>query len=150
MSDKSATMSFCPLSLTVPYCPTAAAIHQTGFDFPWTQEAFESLLLLPSTVAWIDETGLLVCSQVCDEMEILTICILPEFRGQGKGFKWLSFLFDYARQQQINRIFLEVSVENKPARHLYHKAGFTQIGCRKNYYKTQTGFCDALCMEKKL
>lgn len=139
-----------PIALSVSYCQAAAELHQTGFDFPWSQEAFESLLLLPSTVAWIDETGLLVCSQVCDEMEILTICIAPSSRRQGRGFKWLLFLFDYARQKQINRIFLEVSVENIPAQQLYQKAGFIEIGRRKNYYKTKTGFCDAVCMEKSL
>lgn len=142
--------SFKPIPLSVPYCQAATELHQTGFDFPWSQEAFESLLLLPSTVAWIDETGLLVCSQVCDEMEILTICIAPQARRQGRGFKWLSFLFDYARQKKINRIFLEVSVENLPAQQLYQKAGFMEIGRRKNYYKTKTGFCDAVCMEKLL
>ena len=40
---------------------------------------------------WIDENGLLVCSQICDEMEILTICVTSEKRHQGYGFCWMNF-----------------------------------------------------------
>lgn len=137
-----------PLPLTKPLCATAAAIHQTGFNFPWTQEAFESLLILPTTKGWITNTGLLICTQVCDEMEILTICVTPDSRQHGIGTQWMNFLTDYARQKKIKRIFLEVSVLNQPAQRLYQKSGFQIIGKRKNYYRTESGFCDALCMEK--
>ncbi len=139
---------FNPDCFTTVYCETAAVIHKTGFDFPWDEKAFESLIRLPSTVGWINETGLLLCERVCDEMEILTICVLPDSRRSGLGMKWLSHLFAYARQNNIKRIFLEVSVQNVPAFNLYKKAGFTEIGKRPNYYRTLDGFCDALCMEK--
>ena len=148
MTLDSSDHSFFSARLTLPYCEVASALHKTGFDFPWSTESFRSLLTLPSTIGWIDETGLLVCSQVCDEMEILTICIAPAQRAQGRGFRWLMFLFDYARIHHVSRIFLEVAENNIPARQLYEKAGFSEIGRRKNYYKTKSGFCDAVCMAK--
>ena len=140
---------FNPVQLTSAYCETAAEIHATGFDYPWNPESFESLLVLPTTVAWIDENGLLVCSQICDEMEILTICVASEKRRQGYGFRWMNFLMQYAQANGIKRIFLEVSKENTSAKNLYQKCGFKEIGVRKGYYKTKTGFCDAICMEKE-
>lgn len=129
-------------------CSIAAQIHQSGFDFPWDSNSFESLLLLPTTIGWVHPSGLLVCSRVCDEMEILTICIEPQYRQKGMATAFLKHLFQYAEQHQIKRIFLEVSIENKNAYHLYLKQGFVQTGYRKNYYKTKTGYCDAICMEK--
>lgn len=136
--------------LTIAYCESAAALHQTGFDFPWSVSSFHSLLSLSTTVGWINEKSLLVCSQVGDEMEILTLCVLPDFRRQGIAESCMDFLFQYAKKHQIQRIFLEVSIQNIAAQNLYLKKGFQKIGCRKNYYKTRAGFCDALCMEKIL
>ena len=143
--------SFQPVVLTKNHCSVASVIHQTGFDFSWSTETFESLLLLPTTLGWIDETGVLICSRVCDEIEILTICVHKNYRHHGYGDKWLDFLFQYADAHQINRILLEVSVENIPALKLYQKKGFIEIARRKNYYKKKDGtFCDAVCMEKQI
>ena len=136
----SLTKMFNPVQLTSAFCETAAEIHATGFDYPWNQESFESLLILPTTVAQIDENGLLVCSQ---------ICVTSEKRRQGYGFRWMNFLMQYAQANGIKRIFLEVSKENTRAKNLYQKCGFKEIGVRKGYYKTKTGFCDAICMEKE-
>ncbi len=141
---------FNPERLSLPFCGAAETIHQTGFEFPWTKESFESLLVLPSTIGWIDKGGLLVCSQVADEMEILTICVVPSARRQGQGMQWLIHLFNYAKQQGITRIFLEVSIENTAAMRLYEKAGFAEIGRRPKYYKTHAGYVDAICMEKTI
>lgn len=144
------TEKFLPMQLTSAFCEPASVLHATGFDYPWSQKAFESLLVLPTTVGWIDENGLLVCSQICDEMEILTICIDSAKRRQGYGLQWMNFLIQYAQKNGIKRIFLEVSTENISAKNLYQKCGFKAISIRKNYYKTKTGFCDAVCMEKEI
>ncbi len=141
-------LSLTPVLLTLSFCETAAFLHQTSFDFPWSKESFEALVSLPATVGWIDEKALLVCSKVADEMEILTLCVDPCFRRMGLAEKFLDYLFRYADEQGVHRLFLEVSVQNTAARNLYDKKGFRQIGQRKNYYKTKTGFCDAVCMEK--
>ncbi len=141
-------LSLTPVLLTSAFCEAAAALHQTSFDFPWSKESFESVISLPTTIGWIDEKALLVCSKVADEMEILTLCVAPCFRRAGLGEKFLDYLFQYAVEKGIHRLFLEVSVQNTAARNLYDKKGFCPIGQRKNYYKTKAGFCDAVCMEK--
>lgn len=132
------------------FSPILATIHAQCFDKPWSEQEMFSLLSLPTTVGWLTEHGFLLCSHVADEMEILTIGVLPAFRQQGVGFQFLQGLFTYATKNQVKHIFLEVSAENKPAQRLYQKAGFTQTGTRKNYYKTATGFTDALCFTKTL
>lgn len=142
--------SFQAERMTGAFCEVAAQIHQTGFDFPWSKEAFQSLLNLPTTIGWINGQGLLVVSSVGDEMEILTICVLPQYRRQGVGKAFLTLLFAWAENHNVQRIFLEVSAQNESAQNLYGQMGFERIGIRKNYYKTKSGFCDAFCMEKKL
>ena len=141
-------LSLTPVLLTPAFCEAAAALHQTSFDFPWSKESFESVISLPTTIGWIDEKALLVCSKAVDEMEILTLCVAPCFRRTGLAEKFLDYLFQYAVEKGIHRLFLEVSVQNTAARNLYDKKGFRPIGQRKNYYKTKAGFCDAVCMEK--
>lgn len=132
------------------FSPVLSTIHAQCFEKAWTEAEMFSLLSLPTTIGWLTEQGFLLCSHVTDEMEILTIGVLPAFRQQGVGFRFLQNLFDYAAEKQVKRIFLEVSADNKPAQRLYQKAGFTQTGMRKNYYKTATGFTNALCLTKTL
>lgn len=51
--------------------------------------------------------------------------VLDEFRGQGIGRAFLSFLEDEARRSGWARITLEVYGDNLPARTLYESCGFT-------------------------
>lgn len=132
------------------FSPVLSTIHAQCFDKPWSEQEMFSLLSLPTTVGWLTEQGFLLCSHVADEMEILTIGVLPTFRKQGVGFQLLQTLFGYASDKKVSHIFLEVSADNLPAQHLYQKAGFIQTGIRKNYYKTATGFTDALCLRKTI
>lgn len=132
------------------YATAAAALHQTGFDMPWSKDSFSTFLNLPSTVGWMNSVALLLCSKTADELEILTICVHPSKQQKGVGSALISFLAAYARQNNIQKIFLEVSIKNLAAQGLYKKMGFQKIGVRKNYYKTQNGWCDALVLEKKV
>ena len=56
-----------------------------------------------------------------------------------------------ARNKSIEEIFLEVAEDNKPARDLYKRFGFTQIGLRKAYYRRKSGLnVDALTLKLRL
>lgn len=48
-------------------------------------------------------------------------------RNQGIGAILLKFLLDYADMLGIPEIALGVDTDNAPARHLYHKFGFTTV-----------------------
>lgn len=132
------------------YADVLVEIHKTSFDFPWTKEAFLDLLHLSTTIGWFDENAFILCSQMHDEMEILTLCVLPQMRQKGYGKILMKRLLKYAQESGIKKIFLEVSVTNPIAQHLYFEMGFREIGRRRNYYRTKDGFCDALCLEKKV
>ncbi len=136
-----------PCKITPTYIAAAAALHETSFDFPWDEKSFADLLVLPTTIGWIEERGLLLCSEIAGEMEILTLCTHPNARRQGVADTFLTLLKTYARERSVTRIFLEVSVLNTAAQKLYEKHGFSEIGRRKNYYKTRAGMVDAVCME---
>ena len=51
-----------------------------------------------------------------------------------------------AKQRGAQKIFLEVAENNHPARAMYERNGFVQIGVRPKYYDG----IDAILMEKKL
>jgi len=91
--------------------------------------------------------GFLCFRQVGEESELLNLCISPEFRQQGFGKKLMSFYIDFCERQGVNQYFLEVSVTNTPATHLYHSFGFRSLGTRKNFYQ---GRHDALLMTRSV
>ena len=53
-----------------------------------------------------------------------------------------------ARQQDRQRMTLEVAVDNAPALHLYHELGFKEGRIRRNYYTNEHK--DAMDMELSL
>lgn len=48
----------------------------------------------------------------------------------------------------IKSIFLEVRCDNEPAKKLYEKHGFSEVGRRRNYYTEPV--CDALIYKAEL
>ncbi len=68
------------------------------------------------------------------ESDVLDIIVRTEYRGKGIGTKLLDGLCDHALLRQVDTVFLEVRPSNTPARKLYEKLGFEQIGIRRNYY----------------
>ena len=96
----------------------------------------------------MNEKGLLLCAHFADEMEILTFGVIPEYRRQGMGIQLLNQMFEYAHQNSISKIFLDVVEDNIPAIKLYEKMGFSLMNRRKGYY--QNGKKDALIYVKEL
>lgn len=78
------------------------------------------------------------------EIELLSIGVLQEFRGQKIAYKLMQSLIDFAKQNNKEKIFLEVRKSNLPAINLYTKCNFKPIYERKNYYQ---GTEDAIIME---
>lgn len=128
------------------YALPAHKIHTQCFEKGWTEKEFEDLLKLPSSRLWMDEESLLLCSHVADEIEILTIGVLPKERKKGKAITLLQEMLQYAQSNNVSHIFLEVAQNNIPAISLYKKIGFTPMGKRKGYY--QNGQVDALTYQK--
>ena len=70
-----------------------------------------------------------------DEAHIATIATHPEWRGRGLGLWLMLALLDQAIRRGAALSTLEVRVSNTPARRLYEKLGFEEVGERRNYYR---------------
>lgn len=130
------------------YAPVIAELYRHCFSDKWSVSEIQQILALPSTVGWVTEKGFLICSRVLDEIEIISIGILPDYRRMHLASSLISDLINFARHEKIKKIFLEVSTLNTAAQGLYAHFGFKQTGYRKNYYQTENGPVDALCLTR--
>ena len=70
-----------------------------------------------------------------DEAELMRICILPEYRGQGLSAGLLESGMEDMIRCGAKEATLEVRAGNLPAVRLYEAHGFVLEGYRKNYYR---------------
>ncbi|MBO1768471.1 ribosomal protein S18-alanine N-acetyltransferase [Allobranchiibius sp. GilTou38] len=89
--------------------------------------------------------GLSVAGDVAD---VMTIAVAPGAQGTGVGRLLLEELVAQASAAAVSVVLLEVRSDNDPARKLYERNGFEQIGVRRRYY--QPGDIDALVMRRHL
>ncbi|ONK12018.1 ribosomal protein S18-alanine N-acetyltransferase [Streptomyces sp. MP131-18] len=84
-----------------------------------------------------------------DTGEVMTIGVTAGRQGAGLGARLLGALLGAAAGPFTCReVLLEVRVDNRPARRLYQRFGFTRVGVRRGYY--QPGNHDALVMRREL
>ncbi|WP_425981764.1 ribosomal protein S18-alanine N-acetyltransferase [Brevundimonas sp. TWP1-2-1b1] len=128
-----------------------AALHAQAFAAPWSAGEFAELLSQPGVVAIAESDGFVLIRIVLDEAEILTLAVLPTARRQGLGHRLVEEAAVAATKGGAARLFLEVAEDNAPARALYDRAGFRQIGRRKAYYAAADGSrTDAVVMSRDL
>ena len=127
------------------YAKPLSALHALCFAQPWSCDNFTKILNLPTTFGLGDEKAFILCSDLGEDFEILTLAVHPDHRRKGLASALLTDLQTLATQNHKHRIFLEVKSTNTPAISLYLKAGFVQTGCRKNYYHEGNQKFDALC-----
>lgn len=80
-------------------------------------------------------------------MQIVTIDVLPEHRGQGLARTIMSEIEGAARGHDVRRIVLQVSTQNETAIALYQKWGFQIKSVLPDYYARGM---DAFLMDKKI
>ena len=132
-----------------------ADLHKKCFEKNWSEDEFAKLLGLPGVFSHIltqngQPCGFSLCNNSGEEAEILTICILPNYRGQALGEHLLAADIERLRASNCPRLFLEVAENNGSARRLYEKSGFQKIGIRRNYYQVGEQKIDAFVLEKNL
>ena len=81
-----------------------------------------------------------------DEMHIVTIAVLPAWRGRSIGEWLLLALLSLGRSKGAAEAILEVRADNHIAQCLYQKLNFVEIGYRRRYYADKE---DALVMSLK-
>jgi ribosomal-protein-alanine N-acetyltransferase len=94
--------------------------------------------------------GFAIIRTIAEEAEIMLIAITPEFQRKSVGSKMLEQIISTCRKGGVKQVFLEVR-SNNGALDFYRKYGFSQIGCRENYYKgSENNHYDALTLLKTL
>ena len=91
--------------------------------------------------------GVCVFHKIFDEAEIRYLAVHPSYKRRGLGKKLIYRIFKECKNENIKRIFLEVSLKNKPALSFYDNFGFETINIRKRYYKDGS---DALLKKKNI
>jgi ribosomal-protein-alanine acetyltransferase len=75
-----------------------------------------------------------VAKRIEPECEIENIIVNPERQRRGLGERLLGELLNCLRGKACEAVFLEVRESNLPARGLYEKFGFREVGRRVKYY----------------
>ncbi|PMP67704.1 MAG: ribosomal-protein-alanine N-acetyltransferase [Thermodesulfobacterium geofontis] len=90
--------------------------------------------------------GYLIFRAINPEIEIFRIGIKKNYQKKGVGTQIMQKLIEFAKKENISKIFLEVKVSNLPAYSFYKKLGFEEIYRRKNYYNNE----EAIVMAKEI
>lgn len=131
--------------------PLLAAIHADAFDAPWGAGEIETLLTSPGGYALLEgEDGFILCREVADEAEILTLAVRPEAWRRGIAGRLVEAAAVVAKETGAEVFFLEVAADNAAALALYRAAGFEEAGRRAAYYPRPGGAVDALVMRRAL
>lgn len=122
-----------------------AEIERVSFDDPYPYRLFAAFLndfREGFRVAEKDREVIGYCiltySTETRTMIVASIAIQPEFRGIGIGRELLRDVIDLRSKlpalNDVNKIALQVSEGNSPARKLYDEFGFRSVRTLKNYY----------------
>ncbi|WP_441291159.1 ribosomal protein S18-alanine N-acetyltransferase [Sorangium sp. KYC3313] len=113
------------------------AVASAAFDVP--QFSAREELRRPWTRCWVareerSALAFLIAWHVADELHVLNVATCPAARRRGLATALMNRSLEYARQQQVRLILLEVRRSNRAAIRLYRKLGFTAMGVRPRYY----------------
>ena len=141
--------------MTLDHLAAVLAIEQAVQPMPWTERNFRDALDAAYLACVILEQGQVqgfaVYLAAPDVLQLLLISVLPGQQGKGFGKMLLEQGEQYARQQGLPAVMLEVRVGNPQAIRFYQRAGYEQLGHRKNYYQLpEGGREDALIMQKTI
>jgi ribosomal-protein-alanine N-acetyltransferase len=126
-------------------------IENTIYTHPWTRGNFSDSLHA-GYHCWVAEgegglVGYCVVSVAADEAHLLNLSVAASWQRRGIGRAMLQFVVNLAREQSARRIFLEVRASNTVAHAVYLRAGFREIGTRRDYYPAHGGREDACVLE---
>ena len=121
-----------------------AALHAGSFHRGWTDDEFRELLAQPNVLAHriaIGDSvvGFILSRMIAGEAEILSIAVSSSQRGKGLGRQLLNLHLRRLAGLGMGPVFLEVAEDNVPARRLYRRAGFRDVGRREAYYPQHEG-----------
>ena len=129
--------------LTEKDAPCVAKIELACFSQPFKESDILEYLKNPIWHFFIAKDGENVLgyvsfTKILDEIQIVNVATAPEHRKMGVGKSLISYLLDFAKENEVSKLFLEVRESNEPAINLYKRFGFYEVGISKNHYKEPT------------
>ena len=142
------------------HCALLSRMHGLCFTTAWSADAFADLIAMPGAFALLvsldgpdgqSPIGFALARTGGGECEIITLGVLPEYRGQGAGAALIEAILSRAGEMGAGEVLLEVASDNRSAIALYQSAEFVAVGRRKNYYRGAAGGPgDAIIMRRSL
>jgi ribosomal-protein-alanine N-acetyltransferase len=129
-----------------------AELEKLCFSDPWSEKSVASELdnkLSLWLVAVEDDevVGYIGSQTCCDETDMMNVAVHPQHRRKGIAEALVLALVDELKEAGSYCLTLEVRASNDPAKSLYEKLGFEQVGRRPNYYRNPKE--DALILRKE-
>lgn len=137
--------------MTADHIDQIALLEKQCFTTPWSNNALRQELEVDNAVflaALYDNNvvGYVGMHNNLGEGYVTNIAVDKHYRRKSIGQQLMLALFDYAINNNMQFISLEVRVTNNAAISLYEKLGFERLGVRKGFYSHPTE--DALIMTK--
>jgi ribosomal-protein-alanine N-acetyltransferase len=104
----------------------------------WTSQQYAELLGLGLVLVAEDAgqiSGFIGAKSIAGEWEIENVVVAAQFLRHGIANELLHELIRRAQSEDASAILLEVRESNLPARRLYEKHRFRELGRRRMYYK---------------
>ena len=129
-----------------------AQLEKECFHDPWSENSIASELKNPLSLWLVAVDGQQVAGyvgspSVMGEADMMNIAVSSKFRRMGIAQELVERLVAQLREKDVYSLTLEVRASNEPAKALYGKLGFSQVGRRPNYYRNPKE--DALILRKE-
>ena len=113
-----------------PYSPWSASQYKEEFSSPTRY----FVVALNEQQSIIGYAGVFAPGQA--EADILTVGVVPEYRGKGIAKALMALLTDWANAKGSTAMMLEVKTDNHEAIGLYESLGYLKLNVRKDYFGT--------------
>ena len=129
-----------------------ADVHGASFKRGWGEDEIHRLLIERNVVAHRVTSGramigFILSRLAAGEAEILSVAIAPKWRGRALARPLLDLHLRRLAGLGVRAVFLDVDKSNAPARALYKRSGFHEVGQRQGYY---AGGATALVLRRDL
>lgn len=141
------------VNMTADHVEAVAELERLCFRDPWSENSIASELNNQLALWLVAEengrvAGYIGSQTVPDESDVMNVAVHPDFRRRGIAQALVMALCDALKKQGSVSLTLEVRASNEPAKALYEKLGFEQVGRRPNYYRNPKE--DAYILRKML
>ena len=129
-----------------------AELEKACFSAPWDEASVASELTNNLSLWLVALDGGVVAGyvgsqSVMGEADMMNIAVSAKFRRMGIAQELVQRLVMALCEKDVCSLTLEVRASNEPAKALYGKLGFEQVGRRPNYYRNPKE--DALILRKE-